>query len=480
MSRRGARRVVVPGLVLIGGLAVSPLCAAPATPPAPSSPARAAAAPAAPPILAGAAVRNITPDIGPEAQPVGMAGFSIGRIAEGVRDDLQARALVLEGGAGPVAIVTLDLYGLTRTDVERIRAAVRSRPDAPRFGGIMVAATRTHAGADATGQFVAAGLAVDPAWKDRIVRAAAEAVESAWRDRRPARLSFATARLPRLIADTRQPTRLDDRAVLLRIESASGRNGIATLAGFAATPESLGRKSRLLSADYPGDLRRALEEGFGGIALFLTGASGGRMTPVPPAGTDPAVAPAEVGRAIARGLQVAWSEREEAREAAPGDAVQGTIEWKSAAVHLTAEPEAPRAASLFGAGGGASDPAGGRTTEVGVLTLRTDAGLALQIACIPGSIYPELVLGGIPDPQDPAADLPGAARETPLKDLLRAPLRMVAGPCGDDLGEIIPASEWDERAPFAYGLKSPQRGEETSPGPGTAAALLKALGDLLR
>jgi hypothetical protein len=192
------------------------------------------------------------------------------------------------------------------------------------------------------------------------------------------------------------------------------------------------------------------------------------------------VAPAEVGRAIARGLQVAWSERDDAREAAPADAVHGTIEWKSAAVWLTSETATPRAAALFGAGGAAADPAGGRTTEVGVLTFRTEAGPILQIACIPGSIYPELVLGGIPDPQDPAADLPGAARETPLKDLLRAPLGMVAGPCGDDLGEIIPASEWDERAPFAYGLKSPQRGEETSPGPGTAAALLKALGELLR
>jgi hypothetical protein len=419
-----------------------------------------------PPILAGAAARSITPDVGPEAQPVGMAGFSIGRVAEGVRDDLQARALVLEAGAGPVAIVTLDLYGIARADAERLRAAVRARPEAPRFAGILVAATRTHAGADATGQFAAAGLAVDPAWLDRLERAAADAVEAAWKDRHPARLSFATARLPRLIADVRQPYRLDDRATLVRIESASGRNGIATLAGFAATPESLGRKSRLLSADYPGDLRSALEEGFGGVGLFLIGGSGGRMTPVVPAGTDPAVAPAEIGHAVARALLVGWSQREESREAAPADLAGGAIEWRSTTVRLPA--------------GTGAQAEGGRTSEVGLLTVRSAAGPVLQIACLPGAVYPELFLGGIPAPQDPGADLPGAARETPIKDLLQAPFKVVAGACGDDLGDIIPASEWDERPPFAYGLKSAPRGEETSPGPGTAAALLKALGTLLQ
>lgn len=486
IDRRASRGAPAPGrgaglaaglLALLAILPPGASAANPEIPPPPAAKVPVAAA-SMPPILAGAAVRTITPDLGPEAQPVGMAGFSIGRVAEGVRDDLQARALVLEAGAGPVAIVTLDLYGIERADAEKIRAAVRARPEAPRFAGIMIAATRTHAGADLTGRFAAAGLAVDPAWKDRVVRAAAEAVEAAWRERRPARLSFATTRLPRLIADARQPTRLDDRAVLVRIESVSGRNGIAALAGFAAMPESLGRKSRLLSADYPGDLRRALDESFGGVALFLSGASGGRMTPVAPAGTDPAVAPAEVGGAIARGLLVAWSEREEAREPAPADTTHASIEWKSTTVRLGAEAP-PRAAALFGGEGGAGDPAG-VTTEVGLLTLRTAGGPILQVACLPGSIYPELFLGGIPDPQDPAADIPGAARETPVRSLLQAQVAMIAGVCGDDVGEIIPASEWDERPPFAYGLKSPQRGEESSPGPGTAAALLKALGGLLR
>jgi hypothetical protein len=56
----------------------------------------------------------------------------------------------------------------------------------------------------------------------------------------------------------------------------------------------------------------------------------------------------------------------------------------------------------------------------------------------------------------------------------------VVGACGDDVGDIIPISEWDEKAPFAYGLSAAPRGEETSPGPRTAPLLWAAFADLLR
>ena len=42
-------------------------------------------------------------------------------------------------------------------------------------------------------------------------------------------------------------------------------------------------------------------------------------------------------------------------------------------------------------------------TEVSLLTLGE-----VQIACIPGEIYPEIVIGGVPDPAYPGADFPNA------------------------------------------------------------------------
>jgi hypothetical protein len=121
-------------------------------------------------------------------------------------------------------------------------------------------------------------------------------------------------------------------------------------------------------------------------------------------------------------------------------------------------------------------------SEVGVVTLygAPDEAPVAQFACIPGEIYPELVRGGIQDPQDPGADFPGAPRETHLFALLRAPYRVVLGLCNDELGYIIPRSQWDERPPFAYGRQRPQYGEINSAGPGVAPVLAEAFAALLQ
>ena len=439
----------------------------------------AAGRPAPAPFLAGAAVRSIAPDLGPAAAPVVLAGGAEGRVATGIRDDISARALVLEAGGGAVALVVLDLYGLAHDDVERIRAAVRDRTPSITLNGILVACTRTHSAPDATGQFMPPGAGVDAAWLEKVVQATGAAVEEAWRSRQPARLSFAVTRLSRLLSDARQPVRYDDQAAIVRVERSEGRIGIASLAFFSGSAETLGRRGALLSADYPGEARRAIEDAFGGTALLVVGAAGGLMIPVAPAGSTEEP-PVSIGRGLARGLQVAWSGRTEAPEGLPADVASGVIACRSTPVTVPLDNQALRDAFATGRRRGRLDTAGKLTSEVSLLTLGTAGGPVVEIACLPGAVYPEMVNGGIQEPQDRAADRQGDPPEVPVRTILRAPIRLVAGACGDDLGDIIPASEWDEKPPFAYGLNAAQRGEESSPGPRTAAILLKALADLMR
>jgi hypothetical protein len=479
--RPPAAGAVMVVFLAIGAPALSSLLALPADTAGgegTARPAPAGSAPAA--VLAGAAARPITPDLGPTAAPVNLAGAAEGRIATGVRDELSARALVLEAGGGAVAIVILDLYGLARDDVERIRASIRSRAPAIPLAGILVACTRTHSAPDATGQFTPPGVGVDSVWLEQVVRAAGDAVEEAWRARQPARLSFAVTHLPRLLSDARQPQRYDDQAALVRIERSEGKIGIATLAFFTGSPETLGRRGRLVSADYPGEARRAIEDAFGGPALIMVGASGGLMVPVAPAGGAPEEAPVAVGRALARGLLVAWSGRAESRQGPPADVTSGAIAFRAAPALVPIDNPALRESYATGHRRGRLDDAGRLASEVALLTLSSAGGPVMEIACLPGAIYPELVNGGIQEPQDTAADRPGEPQETPVKSMMHAGIRLVAGACGDDLGDIIPASEWDEKPPFAYGLKAAQRGEESSPGPRTAGILLRALADLMR
>jgi len=98
---------------------------------------------------------------------------------------------------------------------------------------------------------------------------------------------------------------------------------------------------------------------------------------------------------------------------------------------------------------------------------------------VPAEIYPELVLGRIQDPQDPAADFPGAPRERALHTLLSSEFKLVVGLANDEIGYVIPGSQWDAKAPFAYGRKEDQYGEVNSVGPSAAARLAEAFARLL-
>src|SRR5204862_200819 len=142
------------------------------------------------------------------------------------------------------------------------------------LSGLLVTATGTRFGPDLQGIFSGPGERADPAWRNRLVSETAAAVADAWRDRKPARLSFATTRLPRLLEDDRRPLRLDDLALLLRIENAQSRVGIAAVAEFSAAPETLPRGGREISADWPGGAAATLEGAFGGVGMMLPGAQG--------------------------------------------------------------------------------------------------------------------------------------------------------------------------------------------------------------
>jgi hypothetical protein len=113
-------------------------------------------------------------------------------------------------------------------------------------------------------------------------------------------------------------------------------------------------------------------------------------------------------------------------------------------------------------------------TEIGYLRLG-DA----EALLVPGEIYPELVQGGIQDPQDPAADFPGAPRERPLYGLLHSDYGFVIGLANDEIGYLIPRSQWDGRKPFAYGRSEEQYGEINSVGPSAAGRLADAFERLI-
>jgi hypothetical protein len=113
-------------------------------------------------------------------------------------------------------------------------------------------------------------------------------------------------------------------------------------------------------------------------------------------------------------------------------------------------------------------------TEMGYLKLGD-----LEVACIPGEIYPELVLDKVPDPAPKGADFPDAPVEPAIYKQLKGPHRMILGLANDEIGYILPKRQWDEKAPFTYGQKKAPYGEINSLGPDTAPLLCQAFKDLV-
>jgi len=113
-------------------------------------------------------------------------------------------------------------------------------------------------------------------------------------------------------------------------------------------------------------------------------------------------------------------------------------------------------------------------TEVGLLRCGE-----LEIALIPGEIYPELMLDKVQDPVDPGADFPDAPIEPTIYKQLTAKHHMIVGLANDEIGYIIPKRQWDEKPPFCYGRTKAQYGEGNSLGPDTAPLLCKAFKELV-
>ncbi|MBI4893552.1 MAG: hypothetical protein HY821_23230 [Acidobacteria bacterium] len=123
--------------------------------------------------------------------------------------------------------------------------------------------------------------------------------------------------------------------------------------------------------------------------------------------------------------------------------------------------------------------AGGETkVPVGLIRLSSGGRPVLEAALIPGELYPELSVGGVQ--RYGGADYPEAAVEPAVKQMLKAPYRMLFGLADDENGYIIPKAEWDQKAPWLQNAKSNWYGEVNSVGPEMAPKVIEALGELLR
>jgi hypothetical protein len=462
-----------------------------------------------------------------EFDAVWIGGFSTGRPATGIHDDLWVRALVLELGDTRVAIAVLDLVGWFANEIDVTRELLD-----PALGvdHLIVAATHSHQGPDTLGLWGERPLksGVDPDYNALVRRRTAEAVAEAAAALEPVALTVARTEtldedgspIP-FVGDNRDPKILDPTLTVLQFTAADDPDRtVASLVHWASHPEYAGSRNNLLSADYVYWLREGIEngvaehaalglpaiDGAGGEVVFVNGAFGGQIGP------NQARPPGEDGEPIAqsgmpKAEAVGWALARRALEAMTSAADTLDVEaphlaFRTAPIDVTVENTYYHVGGLVGVfhrdfygydeeraiGPGNYPLIASRVTylEIGPIGIIT----------APGELHPELFLGGydgswsfgyeIVDPNNPnPPDLAQAPGPPYLRDLILArdgvEIALVFGAAEDFLGYIIPAWNFvlDENGPYITRAEGHHYEETNSVGPLVEEEVVGALRELI-
>jgi hypothetical protein len=425
---------------------------------------------------AGAAKSEITPDLKAHA-PVYMAGFDNNRVATAIHDPLYARCVAFAADNRPTVVCEADLIGLFLDDTDRIRTAIRAKfPTAD----TVIAATHDHEGPDTMGQWGAgAGKSgLNEKYNTLVVEQIAAIAIRALDGMKPAQARLAEVKstvLDSFIDDTRPPVVHDSNLIVLALDDLAGAP-IATVVNWANHPETLGSANTRITADYPHALCARLEQRRGGIAALWNGAVGGMQSPLGAKVANTRPYTFEMADAI--GTRVADLALDAIGHAAPVPI--DAILFRETRLRIPVANQDFVMAAKIGLFGGrkAFNADQTTTTPVGLLRFLQNGHPILEVALIPGELYPELSVGGVQ--RYSGADHPDAPIEPAIKILMTARYRMLIGLANDEIGYIIPKAEWDRKPPYLKGGAKPWYGEVNSVGPEAAPFLANAFSELVR
>lgn len=156
-----------------------------------------AAPPASAELRAGAAISNITPDIGGDI----IGGFSP-IVSKHIHDDLHVRCLVLDDGKTRLAFAVCDLVGISKLLCDEACRTIEQRIGIP-AGNVLVCATHTHSATSALGsnRFQRESQLDD--YQQFVARRIVDGVQRANNLLRPAQIAFGTVDIPEHVFNRR-------------------------------------------------------------------------------------------------------------------------------------------------------------------------------------------------------------------------------------------------------------------------------------
>jgi len=421
--------------------------------------------------------------------PVWIAGFSNSKPANGVHDDTWARTMVVDDGKTRLAIVVLDAIGFMSDDIIDVREQI------PAEAGVsytIVASTHSHEGPDLMGLWGKSPFksGINREYMKYVKSQVVKSVLTAVKNMRPARIAVSedlAGAIP-LVKDTRKPEVFDSGLRIIQAIDKETGNTLGSLIAWADHAETLWSTNLLVSSDFPHYVREGIEkgvfngdslvkQGVGGVAVYINGAVGGLMTTHPSlAVKDPFTGEEfktpSYQKAEAQGKQLSLLALQAMKQ--PIETIDSAgISLIVRTIPLPITNKLFKLATAFGVLDRGTSGWMKTRSELAAFTIGP-----LSFVTIPGEAYPELINGGIEAPDGRDFDIQ-PVEVPPVREMMPGKYKFVFGLANDEIGYIIPKSQWDEKAPYTYGRKSSPYGEENSLGPETASILHKNLKEML-
>lgn len=254
--------------------------------------------------------QRITPAVGTL-----LAGYASNVVSDGIHDDLFISCIAFDDGENRALLLSYDLLGLDEDVVCGIRGKC-SAISGVDSNSIILTCTHTHSGPHTRRNAIAE---LNGEYVDRLMDWSAELLAGAFDDMTAVSLyhysDICHENINRrvispenscvMVTDDKNTLPLangitDPELGILYFIDASSGEPVATIVNYAAHPltcQTGGASSRKITSDYPGGIRKYVENELGGFCLFATGACGD----LHPKGFESGFARAcEMGEAIGR------------------------------------------------------------------------------------------------------------------------------------------------------------------------------------
>ena len=402
---------------------------------------------------------------------VWLAGFNHNRPAKEVHDPIWTRAIAFRNNGVTVVLVTIDSIGIFHEEFITIR---KSLDPSLNIDHVMFSSKHIHEVPDTMGiwSYPYLVFSKDKAYMSLVRKACKEAVEEAVANLAPAEMICAQTDLDPegFEDDSRDPQVFDTRLSCARFVKHGTDETIATFVCWGNHPETLGGSNPGVTADFCHYLRRGLEqgvpapagaEGFGGMCLYFQGNVGGLMTqlhttvPHRSGAIEYRDASYEKAQALGENLAITCAKLLRSDDTWVNESPRVAVAAKTIYVPFAGAYKYALMVGLVHPGWFW----GKARTEINAFRIGE-----VEILTTPGELYPEIAIGGVEAPE--GQDFPiGPVEVPPLYGEMGGKMNLMIGLANDEIGYMLPKSQWDVEPPFAYGRKKAQYGEENSGGP---------------